>query len=61
MEIVYFTVVAMILYLGADWILQRIEAAAGKRLEYRSLIFFTILLTLALASFALIRLYTGNP
>ena len=61
MEIVYFTVVAAILYLAADRILQRIEIAAGKRLEHRSLIFFAILLTLALASFALIRLYTGNP
>ena len=61
LQAVYFTIVAIILYLGADWILNRIEVAAGKRLEHRSLIFFAILLTMALVSFALIRAYTGNP
>lgn len=61
MEIVYFTVVAALLYLLSNWIVDRIEIAAGKRFEYRSLLFFGILLTLALASFYLIRLYTGNP
>ena len=61
MEIVYFTAAAIILYVGADWILNRIETAAGKRLSQRSLIFFAIILTLALTSFALIRAYTGNP
>lgn len=61
MQAVYFTLVAIILYLGADWVLNRIEVAAGKRLEHRSLIFFAILLTMALTSFALIRAYTGNP
>jgi len=61
MEAVYFTVVAIVLYLLSDWILVRIEAAAGKVLEHRSLIFLAILMTLALTSFWLIRLYTGNP
>lgn len=61
MEAVYFTAVAIILYLGADWILNRIEVAAGRRFEYRTLIFFAILLTMALVSFALIRVYTGLP
>lgn len=60
MESVYFIVVAIVLYFGADWILQRIEAAAGRRFEYRSFIFFAILLTLALVSFALIRNYAGR-
>jgi len=61
MEVVYFTLVAIVLYLGSDWILQRMEIAAGRRFEHRSLIFFALILTLALASFSLIRLYTGNP
>ena len=61
MDVIYFTIVAAILYLGADWILKRIEIAAGKRLPQRSLIFFFVLMTLALTSFALIRIYTGNP
>ena len=60
-QIVYFTLVAAILYLLANWIVERIEVAAGRRFEYRSLLFFAILLTLALVSFGLIRNYTGNP
>lgn len=61
MSIVYFTLVAIFLYFAADWILERIEVAAGKRIEYRSLIFFLILVTLALTSFSLIQRYTGGP
>ncbi|MBT8099117.1 MAG: hypothetical protein KJO82_05175 [Gammaproteobacteria bacterium] len=61
MDVIYFTLVAIALYLLADRILDRIEVAAGKRFEYRSLIFFAILLTMALAVFSLIRWYTGNP
>lgn len=60
MNIVYFTLVAAVLYLLSDWILNRIEVMAGRRFEYRSLLFFAILLILALASFSLIRVYTGN-
>ena len=54
MHFVYFTLVAALLYLFSDWLLQRVEVAAGRRLEHRSLVFFAILLTLALASFTLI-------
>jgi hypothetical protein len=61
MEIVYFTLVGIVLYLASDWALDRIEIAAGRRLEHRTLIFFALLLTLALVSFSLIRWYTGNP
>ena len=61
MESLYFVLVAIILYFGADWMLRRMEAAAGRRFKYRSFIFFAILLTLALVSFALIRNYAGNP
>ncbi len=60
MSVVYFTIVAIILYFAADWLLERIEIAAGRRLEHRSLIFFVILLTLALTSFSLIQYYTGG-
>ncbi|MDA1232383.1 MAG: hypothetical protein O2856_16545 [Planctomycetota bacterium] len=59
MELVYFTLAAIFLYFGADWILNRIEAAAGRRLEYRSIIFFAILLVMAVTSFTLIRHFAG--
>ncbi len=61
MQFVYFTLAAAILYLGSSWIVDRIEIAAGKRFKNRSLLFFSILLTLALISFSIIRIYTGNP
>lgn len=60
MEALYFTLVAIVLYLVSDRILDRIEITAGRRFEHRSLIFFAILLTLALATFSVIRWYTGN-
>lgn len=55
METVYFTLVAIGLYILADWLLQRIEAHLGRTLENRSLIFFVILLSSALITFTMIR------
>ncbi|MDP6182992.1 MAG: hypothetical protein QF609_04180 [Gammaproteobacteria bacterium] len=55
METVYFTLVAIALYVFADWLLQRVEAHLGRTLENRSLIFFGILLSAALLTFTLIR------
>ncbi len=60
MEIVYFTLAAILLYLFSDWLLRRIEAAVGRRLEYRTPIFFAILLILAVSSFSLIQSLTGQ-
>jgi hypothetical protein len=60
MSAVYFTIVAIILYFAADWLLERMEIAAGKRLEHRSLIFFVILLTLAVSSFSLIQHFISS-
>jgi len=60
MSIVYFTLTAAILYLASDRILDRVEVAAGRRFQYRSLVFFCILLTLATTSFALVSYLTGN-
>ncbi len=55
MDFIYYTLAGIALYLFSDWILQRLEIKLGKRLQYRSLIFFGIILTLALISFSLIR------
>jgi len=60
MEIIWFTATGIILYVGADWLLRRFEALAGRRFEHRSLVFFCILLVLALASFAAIRQLGGG-
>ena len=61
MNIVYFTLIAALLYLFSDWILQRAEVAIGRRFEHRSLLFFVILLTLAFVSFTLIGNFAGSP
>jgi hypothetical protein len=60
LSIVFFTILAIILYVTADWLLERAEVAVGRRLKNRSLIFFVILMTLALSSFSLIQQYTGG-
>ena len=60
MTAIYFTIVAVILYLAADWILERFEVSAGRRFEYRTLYFFAILLSLAFLVFSAIEVYTGN-
>jgi hypothetical protein len=59
-EIVYFTLVGIGLYFASDWILDHVEARRGKRFENRSVIFFVIILVLALVSFQLISRLT-NP
>ena len=55
MDIVYFTIVAIGLYVGADWLLDYLERARGKRFENRQVAFLAIILPLALASFWLVR------
>ncbi len=59
MEAVYFTLAAIVLYFVSDRILERIEVARGARLEHRSLVFFGILLGLALIGFAALRQLYG--
>jgi hypothetical protein len=59
MEFFIFTLVAIGLYVLSDWLLRRIEATAGRVLEHRSLVFFAILLALAIGSFWLIRWLLG--
>lgn len=59
MQILYFTLVAAGLYFFADWALDRIERARGERFKYRNIIFFVIILALALISFRLMN-YLGQ-
>ena len=55
MQYVYFTLAAIFLYLGSDMILSKIEAKRGKPLPNRSVIFFVIILVLAIVSFKAIE------
>jgi hypothetical protein len=61
MNAVWFTVVGIALYFISDWVLERAEVTAGRRFEHRTLLFFVILLSLALITFAIIQQLTGAP
>ena len=61
MEIVWFTLVAAGLYFFSDWLLDFIERRRGKRFEEnRPLVFFALILPLALASFWLLGRLSGG-
>jgi len=60
MELIAFTAVGLVLYLLADWLLNRVEILMKRRLAYRTLVFFGILFGLALVVFPLIRIYLSS-
>ena len=55
LEILVFTLNAIIVYFLADWILRQIEARRGAVLKQRQVVFFVIILTLALVSFQFLK------
>lgn len=65
MEILYYTLVGGGLYFISDGILRRIEAYRGARFQNRSIIFFVIILVLAVGSFqimqGLMKMYASEP
>lgn len=61
MEMLYYTVAAIFLYVASDWILNRIEIRLGRRLESRSLVFFVIILILSLTLFNLVQFVLPVP
>ncbi len=61
MAYLYFTVVAIVLYFLSDWILNKTEEYMGKRLKYRSVVFFVIITVLAMGSFSFIDTLMTPP
>ena len=55
MEMLLYTIAAIILYLVSDKILDLVEQRIGRRFQQRTLIFFGILLGLAVVTFWVIR------
>ena len=51
MEFVYYTIAGIGLYFLSDWILLRIEGWRGEVFEQRTLVFFAIIMVLAITSF----------
>lgn len=56
MEILLFTLVAIVIYLVSDRIVRMIEARRGEVLKQRQVIFFAVFLVLALVSFRVLRI-----
>ncbi len=61
MEILYFTVIAVGLYAISDALLNYIERQRGTRFENRQLVFFGIILVLALITFQTMSLLMRAP
>lgn len=55
MEIVFFTLNGIVIYLLSDWILNMIERHRDKPFANRSVVFFAIFLPLILISFQVIN------
>ena len=55
-EMMVYTVIGIILYFLSDWILVKLENVAGRQFENRNLVYFAIIMALALSSFTVIRL-----
>jgi predicted PurR-regulated permease PerM len=55
MEILVFTLNAIVIYLLADWIIRVFEKRKGEVLKQRQAVFFVIFLALALISFRVLQ------
>jgi hypothetical protein len=61
-EVFIYTASGILLYMVADAALKYIEELHGEPLPYRSVIFFVIILMMAMILFQLIKLiFTGEP
>jgi hypothetical protein len=56
MQILIFTLNAIVVYLVSDWLVRQIEKQRGVVLKQRQIVFFVIFLVLALASFQLLNM-----
>lgn len=60
MELLLFTLNAIVIYLVADRIIRAIEKKSSKGLKHRQVVFFAVFLTLALISFNLLKALLTN-
>ena len=61
MQFVLFTVLGIVLYVVSDRVLLALERRAGRVFEYRSLVFFAILLALAVVTFGFVQRIVPTP
>jgi len=55
LEILLYTVAAIALYVGSDWILIKLESIRGKRFAARNIVFFMIILLLSVSAFEILQ------
>lgn len=61
MQILIFTLNAIVVYLFSDWLVRLIEKKRGEILKQRQIVFFVIFLALALGSFELLnQMFAGT-
>lgn len=60
MQTLYFVLAAAVLYFAADRALDYLERRVGRRFEYRTLIFFALLLGLTLLTFWIMQRILTN-
>lgn len=61
MQLVLFTLNALLVYLVSDWLVRWLEQKRGGAFKQRQAVFFAIFLILALVSFAFLRTLFGGP
>ncbi|MDD5180451.1 MAG: hypothetical protein PHT15_04240 [Gallionellaceae bacterium] len=59
MAYLYYTLIGIGLYFISDWLLDRIENAYGRRFQYRGLVFFIIIMVLALITSQTVNLFSS--
>jgi hypothetical protein len=57
MEIIIFTICGIVLYFGADALLNLLESMHGEPIPHRNIVFFFVILIMALVLFQAIQLY----
>ncbi|MEH6467180.1 MAG: hypothetical protein V7722_06075 [Porticoccus sp.] len=57
MDIVLFTLVAVVLYLFSDWLLRQVEMRRGAPFKNRSIIYFIIIFVLTLGTFEVLQYF----
>ena len=55
MELLIFTLNAIVVYLVSDWIIRVLEQRRGQPLKQRQVVFFVVFLLLALVSFRVLK------
>ncbi|MEH6468139.1 MAG: hypothetical protein V7725_00840 [Porticoccus sp.] len=55
MDIVLFTLVAVVLYLFSDWLLRQVEIRRGAPFKNRGIIYFIIIFVLTLGTFEVLQ------